>query len=129
MDAEAVVVACHQNQCRQNFNAPLLPSGQYCGHGGAIFACRPEAPPHFPVWKHLQRSPLRRKKRQKSLFLFLATTFKKNKSGSNFQRIQIWNDCSQKQKKNYGRHPVPPLLFCPFFINGLLLNFAFVGRR
>jgi hypothetical protein len=26
---EAVVVACHQNQCRQNFNTPLLPSGQY----------------------------------------------------------------------------------------------------
>jgi hypothetical protein len=24
---------------------------------------------------------------------------------------------------------VPPLLFCPFFINGLLSNFAFVGRR
>jgi hypothetical protein len=34
------------------------------------------------------------------------TTFKKNESGSDFQRIQIWNNRSQKQKKNYGRHPL-----------------------
>jgi hypothetical protein len=39
------------------------------------------------------------RKGRKSLFLFTATTFKKNESGSDFQRIQIWNDCSQKQKK------------------------------
>jgi hypothetical protein len=26
-----------------------------------------------------------------------------DKSGSDFQQIQIWNDRSQKQKKNYGR--------------------------
>jgi hypothetical protein len=61
--------------------AVAIPNGERCDH------C-----PHFPVWKHLQRNPLRRKKRQKILFLFTATTFKKNESGSNFQRIQIWND-------------------------------------
>jgi len=33
------------------------------------------------------------------------TTFKKNESGRDFQRGQIWNDRSRKQKKNYGRHP------------------------
>ena len=31
----------------------------------------------------------------------------KNKSDRDFQRGQIWNDCSQKPKTNYGRHPVP----------------------
>jgi hypothetical protein len=36
------------------------------------------------------------RKGRKSLFLFTATTFKKNESGSDFQRIQIWNDRSQK---------------------------------
>jgi hypothetical protein len=58
--------------------------------------------PHFPVWKHLRRNPVRRKKRQKksSILIFMATTFKKNESGSDFQQIQIWNDRSQKQKKN-----------------------------
>jgi hypothetical protein len=55
---------------------------------------------------HLQRNPLRRKKRQKKYIFIYGTTFKKNESGSNFQQIQIWNDRSQKQKKNYGRHPL-----------------------
>ncbi len=55
---------------------------------------------------HLRRNPLRRKKRQKKSIFIYGTTFKKNESGSNFQRIQIWNDRSQKQKKNYGRHPL-----------------------
>jgi hypothetical protein len=47
---------------------------------------------------HLQRNPLRRKKRQKKAIFIYGTTFKKNESGSDFQQIQIWNDCSQKQK-------------------------------
>ncbi len=52
---------------------------------------------------HLRRNPLKRKKRQKkSIFIY----GKKNEFGSNFQQIQICNNCSQKQKKNYGRHPV-----------------------
>jgi hypothetical protein len=55
---------------------------------------------------HLRRNPLSRKKRQKKSIFIYGTFFKKNKSGSNFQQIQIWNDCSQKQKKNYGRHPI-----------------------
>ncbi len=46
-------------------------------------------------------------KRQKKSFLFMAQLFKKNESGRDFQRGQIWNNRSQKQKKNYGRHPVP----------------------
>ncbi len=37
---------------------------------------------------------------------YLRTTFKKNESGRDFQRGQIWNDCSQKQKKNCGSHPL-----------------------
>ncbi len=55
---------------------------------------------------HLRRNPLRRKIRQKKSIFIYGTTFKKNKSGSNFQQIQIWNNRSQEQKKNYGRHPV-----------------------
>jgi hypothetical protein len=63
---------------------------------------------------HLRRNPFRRKKRQKKSIFIYGTTFKKNESGSNIQQIQIWNDRSQKQKKNYGRHPVPNIVFCPF---------------
>ena len=52
------------------------------------------------------RNPYRKKKRQKKSIFFYGTTFKKNESGRDFQRGQIWNDRSQKQKKNYGSHPV-----------------------
>jgi hypothetical protein len=47
-----------------------------------------------------------KKKRQKKSIFIYGTTFKKNESGRDFQRVQIWNDRSQKQKKNYGSHPV-----------------------
>jgi hypothetical protein len=60
---------------------------------------------------HLRRNPIRRKKRQKKSIFIYGTTFKKNASGSDFQRIQIWNDRSQKQKKNYGRHPMRSIIF------------------
>ncbi len=49
---------------------------------------------------HLWRNPLRRKKRQKKSIFIYGTTFKKNESGSDFQLIQIWNDCSQIKIKN-----------------------------
>jgi hypothetical protein len=70
--------------------------------------------PPFPVWKHMRRNPYRKKKRQKkSIFIIYGTTFKKNESGRDFQRVQIWNDRSQK-KKNYGR--VTHILF--YFFSG-----------
>jgi hypothetical protein len=47
-----------------------------------------------------------KKKRQKKSFFNYGTTFKKNESGRDFQRGQIWNDRSQKQKKKYGSHPI-----------------------
>jgi hypothetical protein len=40
-----------------------------------------------------------KKKRQKKSFFIYGTTFKKNESGRDFQRGQIWNDRSQKQKR------------------------------
>jgi hypothetical protein len=46
-----------------------------------------------------------KKKRQKKYFFIYGTTFKKNKSGRDFQRGQIWNDRSQKQKKKGHRPP------------------------
>jgi hypothetical protein len=48
---------------------------------------------------HLRRNPIRRKKRHKKSIFIYGTTFKKNESGSDFQRIQTWNDRSQKQKR------------------------------
>jgi hypothetical protein len=71
-------------------------SRRHCCHRFVIVTARP----------HLRRNPIRRRKRQKKSIFIYGTTFKKNKSGSDFQRIQIWNDRSQKQKKNYGRHPI-----------------------
>ncbi len=71
-------------------------SRRHCCHRFVIVTARP----------HLRRNPLRRKKRQKKSIFIYGTTFKKNESGSNFQQIQIWNDCSQNQKKNYGRQPM-----------------------
>jgi hypothetical protein len=96
-DTEAVVVACHQNQCCQNFNAPLLPSGQYCSHGVAIFAWSSAATPPFQVWRHIRRNPFEIKKKQKQSIFIYCTTFKKNESGRDFQQGQICNDLSQKQ--------------------------------
>jgi hypothetical protein len=51
---------------------------------------------------HLRRYPFRKKKMQKKSFFIYSTTFKKNESGQDFQRVQIWrNDRSQKQKKSF----------------------------
>jgi hypothetical protein len=69
-------------------------SRRHCFHRFVIVAAHP----------YLRRNPVRRKKRQKKSIFIYGTTFKKNESGSDFQQIQIWNDCSQKQKKNHGRH-------------------------
>ena len=56
---------------------------------------------------HIQRNELPISLKQKSvIFIIYGTTFKKNESGRDFQRGQIWNDRSQKRKKNYGSHPV-----------------------
>jgi hypothetical protein len=54
----------------------------------------------------LWRNPFRKKKRQKKSIFIYGTTLKKNESGRDFQQGQIWNDRSQKQKKNYGSHPL-----------------------
>jgi hypothetical protein len=65
----AVVVACHQSQCRQNFNAPLVNT--------AAMALRylPEVQQHlappFPVWKQCGGIHTEKKDR-KSQFLFTA---------------------------------------------------------
>ena len=46
------------------------------------------------------------RKHRKVLFLFKAQQIEKSESGPSFWRVQIWNDRSQKPKKNYNRHPV-----------------------
>jgi hypothetical protein len=60
----------------------------------------------------------RQTKRQKKSTFIYCTIFKKHKSGRDFQRGQIWNDCSQKPNTNYGSHPLhrkPKVLFFCFF--------------
>jgi hypothetical protein len=59
----------------------------------AAMAFRYSSPFSSWRWRHY-----RRKKRQKKSIFIYGTTFKKNESGRDFQ--------PQKQKKNYGRHPV-----------------------
>ncbi len=90
-----------------------VPSELYCStRPAAAMALRylPEVQQHlappFPVWKHMRRNLYRKKKRQKKSIFIYHTTFKKNESGRDFQRGQIWNDRSLKQKKNYGCHPL-----------------------
>ena len=62
---------------------------------------------HAPLFQsYMRRNPFRKKKRQKKSIFIYGTTFKKNESCRDFQRGQIWNDRSQKQKKNYGSHRV-----------------------
>ena len=72
----------------------------------AAMAFRYSSPFSSWSWRHLRRNPYRRKKRQKKSIFIYGTTFKKNESGRDFQRGQIWNDRSQKPKKNYGSHPL-----------------------
>ena len=51
------------------------------------------------------------RKHRKVLFLFKAQQIEKSESGPSFWRVQIWNDRSQKPKKNYGRHPMENRFF------------------
>jgi len=69
---------------------------------------RSDIPPPFQVGAGDTCGGIHSEKRKgrKSLFLIYGTTFKKNESGRDFQRGQIWNDRSQKPKKNYSRHPL-----------------------
>jgi hypothetical protein len=74
------------------------------------------------VQQHLRRNTFRKKKRQKKSIFIYGTTFKKNESGRDFQRGQIWNDRSHKQKKNYGSHPIPH----PFYHGQLGISLTFL---
>jgi hypothetical protein len=104
-----------QSQFRQNCNAPLVPNT-----AAMVLRYLPEVQQHltppFPVWKHMRRNPYRKKKRQKKSIFIYSTTVKKNESARDFQQGQIWNDRSQKQKKNYDSHPLPrPVIILSLF--------------
>ena len=95
---------------------PPLPSRRRPRHPVNLCGTKPSLPPPpLPsiscflgeVPFHIQRNELPISLKKKSvIFIIYGTTFKKNESGQDFQRGQIWNDRSQKQKKNYGSHPV-----------------------
>ncbi len=74
------MVACHQSQCRQNFNAPLL---RLVNTAAMALRYLPEVQQHlappFPVWKHMRRNPYRKKKRLKKSIFIYGTTFLRNK--------------------------------------------------
>ncbi len=54
-----------------------------------------------------EESIQKKKKAEKSLFLFTAQQIEKSESGPSFKGVQIReNDRSQKQKKNYGSQPL-----------------------
>jgi hypothetical protein len=54
----------------------------------------------------LRRNPYRKKKRQKKSIFIYGTTFKKKEFFREFSARPDLEDRSQKQKKNYGSHPV-----------------------
>jgi len=62
--------------------------------------------PFSSLEAHAEESIQKKEKTEKVNFYIYGTTFKKNESGRDFQRVQIWNDRSQKQKKNYDSHPI-----------------------
>jgi hypothetical protein len=88
---------------------PPSPSRQPPSSSAAtiIVATEPSSPPPPPLIScfvsevpfHIQRNPFGIKQKQKkSIFIIYGTTFKKNKFSRDFQRCQIWNDRSQKQR-------------------------------
>jgi hypothetical protein len=79
----------------------------------------------------LRRNPYRKKEKAEKVFFYLRTTFKKNKSGRDFQQGQIWNDRSQKQKKNDGSHPmeIRTVVTVPAHTEEETINSFFRGER
>jgi hypothetical protein len=53
-----------------------------------------------------EESLLKKEKAGKVFFSFKAQKLKKAVQIPDFLQVQIWNDRSQKPKKNYGSHPV-----------------------
>ena len=69
---------------------------------------------HHILWNgaalgiHKQRNQITIKEKAGKEFFICDTNFKKMGPDSQIWRVQIWNDRSQKQKKNYGKHPYYP---------------------
>jgi hypothetical protein len=57
--------------------------------------------PFSSLEAHAEESIQKKEKTEKVNF-YLRHNFQEKQD---FQRVQIWNDRSQKQKKNYGSHP------------------------
>ncbi len=109
MDTDTVVVACQQNQRNQNRQGPHPLTGQCYSHG-VTKRIKYSVGGGFHL--HTKELVPCKMKRKKGLTLFTAQEFQHSKSGSNFQRCQIWNNHWQKPKKNYGRHPLILRVFC-----------------
>jgi hypothetical protein len=88
---------------------------------------------------HLRRNPFRRKKRQKKSIFIYRTTCKKYKSGSDFQRIQIWlEQLLTKTKKELRQAPserndtssvVKPLSACIYNTPMKIVNKKLIGQN
>jgi hypothetical protein len=71
------VVACHQNQCRQNFNGPLLPSGQYCDHGVQYLPVDQKYIPIFRLEALVEESTQKKEKAEIIYFYLLQQLLRK----------------------------------------------------
>ena len=95
-------VACHQSQCRQNFNAPLVNTAAMALQYLPEVQPQHLAPP-FPVWKHMRRNTYRKKKRQKQSTFIYGTT---KRIWPRFSARPDLERSLAKTKKNYSSHPV-----------------------
>ena len=94
------MVACHQNQCRQNFNTPLLPSGT------VAMALRylPAVQQHLPLFQSgstCGRIHSEERKGRKSQFLFTAQLLRKMNLAEIFSESRSGTITHKNKKKNY----------------------------
>jgi hypothetical protein len=64
---------------------------------------------------------------EKNICFIYGTRMEKVVQIPDFQQVQIWNDCSQKQKKNYGSHPFGETMLHLLFCSSV--GFIHVGNR
>ena len=100
------MVVCHQNQRRQNLYAPLLPSGQYCGH--CVVQYLPDVQQHLPIFQsgstcrgiHSEKRNCR-----KSQLLFTAQLLRKTNLAEISASPDLERSLTTKTKKELRQSP------------------------
>ena len=119
--------------------SPLLPSGQYCGHGVAICQSSAQtkiAPSYFtkiaPSYFRSTCGGIHSEKRKgrKNQFLFTAQLFRKTNLADIFSKSRSGTIPHKNKKNNYGSHPIPLLTTNhPFFSHWFVVCRFWTGRR